>query len=95
MNIAIVGVGKLGVKVCETLAEGDYAITLVDTNAGLLDKLSQQFDVMTVNEDGRDLSVLEEIGIGSFDYVIAASGSDETAAKAADQEIVGYMKTLL
>ncbi len=78
MNIAIVGVGKLGVKVCETLAEGDYAITLVDTNAGLLDKLSQQFDVMTVNEDGRDLSVLEEIGIGSFDYVIAASGSDET-----------------
>ena len=77
MNIAIVGVGKLGVKVCETLAEGDYAITLVDTNAGLLDKLSQQFDVMTVNEDGRDLSVLEEIGIGKFDYVIAASGSDE------------------
>ncbi|MBO4235288.1 MAG: Trk system potassium transporter TrkA [Firmicutes bacterium] len=78
MNIAIVGVGKLGVKVCETLAEGDYAITLVDMNAGLLDKLSQQFDVMTVNEDGRDLSVLEDIGIGKFDYVIAASGSDET-----------------
>lgn len=78
MNIAIVGVGKLGVKVCEALAEGDYAITLVDTNGELLDKLSQQFDVMTVNEDGRDLSVLREIGIGSFDYVIAASGSDET-----------------
>ncbi|MBQ4258090.1 MAG: phospho-sugar mutase, partial [Clostridia bacterium] len=26
---------------------------------------------------------------------VTASGSDETAAKAADQEIVGYMKTLL
>ena len=78
MNIAIVGVGKLGVKICEALAEGDYAITLVDMNANLLDKLSQQFDVMTVNEDGRDISVLKEIGIGRFDYVIAASGSDET-----------------
>ncbi|MBQ7246122.1 MAG: NAD-binding protein, partial [Firmicutes bacterium] len=78
MNIAIVGVGKLGVKVCETLAEGDYAITLVDMNAELLDKLSQQFDVMTVNEDGRDIGVLKEIEIGNYDYVIAASGSDET-----------------
>ena len=78
MNIAIVGVGKLGVKVCEALAEGDHSITLVDMNEGLLDKLSQQFDVMTINEDGRDISVLEELNIGSFDYVIAASGSDET-----------------
>lgn len=78
MNIAIVGVGKLGVKVCEALAEGDYAITLVDMNANLLDRLSQQFDVMTVNEDGRDISVLQELGIGEYDYVIAASGSDET-----------------
>ena len=78
MNIAIIGVGKLGVKVCEALTEGDYAITLVDMNAALLDRLSQQFDVMTVNEDGRDISVLKEIGLGNFDYVIAASGSDET-----------------
>lgn len=78
MDIAIVGVGKLGVKVCEALAEGDYAITLVDINAELLDRLSQQFDVMTVNEDGRDLSVLKEIGIGKYDYVLASSGSDET-----------------
>lgn len=78
MNIAIVGVGKLGVKICEALSEGDYAITLVDMNGALLDRLSQQFDVMTVNEDGRDIEVLKEIGIGDFDYVIAASGSDET-----------------
>lgn len=78
MNIAIVGVGKLGVKICEALAEGDYAITLVDMNSALLDRLSQQFDVMTVNEDGRDISVLQEIGVGEFDYCIAASGSDET-----------------
>ncbi len=78
MEIAIVGVGKLGVKVCEALSEGDHSITLVDINDALLDKLSQQYDVMTINEDGRDISVLQEMGIGSFDYVIAASGSDET-----------------
>ena len=78
MDIAIIGVGKLGVKVCEALSEGDHAITLVDMNGDLLDRLSQQFDVMTVNEDGRDIDVLKELNIGNFDYVIAASGSDET-----------------
>jgi len=77
MRIAIIGVGKLGVKLCEALAGGDYDITLVDTNAGLLDKLSQQYDVMAVNEDGRDVDVLSEIGIGSFDYAIVSTGSDE------------------
>ena len=77
MNIAIIGVGKLGVKVCEALVGGDYSITLVDTNDSLLDRLSQQFDVMTVNEDARDINVLKEIGINKFQYVLVATGKDE------------------
>ena len=77
MNIAIIGVGKLGVKVCEALVGGDYSITLVDTNDALLDRLSQQFDVMTVNEDARDINVLKEIGINKFQYVLVATGRDE------------------
>ena len=77
MNIAIIGVGKLGVKVCEALVGGDYSITLVDTNDALLDRLSQQFDVMTVNEDARDINVLKEIGINKFQYVLVATGKDE------------------
>ena len=78
MDIAIIGVGKLGVKVCEALSEGNHAITLMDTNVDLLDRLSQQYDVMTVNDDGRDIGALQSVGIGNFDYVITASGSDET-----------------
>lgn len=78
MNIAIIGVGKLGIKVCEALVGGDYSITIVDTNDALLDRLSQQFDVMTVNEDARDINVLKEIGINKFQYVLVATGKDET-----------------
>ena len=78
MNIAIIGVGKLGIKVCEALVGGDYSITIVDTNDALLDRLSQQFDVMTVNEDARDIHVLKEIGINKFQYVLVATGRDET-----------------
>ena len=78
MNIAIIGGGKLGIKVCEALVGGDYSITIVDTNDALLDRLSQQFDVMTVNEEARDINVLKEIGINKFQYVLVATGRDET-----------------
>lgn len=78
MNIAIIGGGKLGIKVCEALVGGDYSITIVDTNDALLDRLSQQFNVMTVNEDARDINVLKEIGINKFQYVLVATGRDET-----------------
>ena len=78
MNIAIIGGGKLGIKVCEALVGGDYSITIVDTNDALLDRLSQQFDVMTVNEDARDINVLKDIGINKFQYVLVATGRDET-----------------
>ena len=78
MNIAIIGGGKLGIKVCEALVGGDYSITIVDTNDALLDRLSQQFDVMTVNEDARDINVLKEIEISKFQYVLVATGRDET-----------------
>jgi trk system potassium uptake protein TrkA len=78
MNIAIIGVGKLGTKVCESLVGGDYSITLVDVNAELLDRLSQQFDVLTINEDARDIGVLRTIGIDTCDYVLVSTGSDET-----------------
>ena len=78
MNIAIIGGGKLGIKVCEALVGGDYSITIVDTNDALLDRLSQQFDVMTVNEDARDINVLKEIGINKSQYVLVATGRDET-----------------
>ncbi|MGI6177240.1 MAG: Trk system potassium transporter TrkA [Eubacterium sp.] len=78
MNIAIIGVGKLGAKVCESLVGGDYSITLVDMNAELLDRLSQQFDVLTINEDARDIGVLKTIGIDTCDYVLVSTGSDET-----------------
>lgn len=78
MNIAIVGAGKLGIKVCEALLGGDYNITLFDKNQDLLDKVGQQLDVMPLNEDIRDINVMKDVGIQYFDYLLAVTGDDET-----------------
>ena len=48
MKVAIVGAGKLGVKVANALLGGDHAITIIDENEETLNKISHQLDVMTV-----------------------------------------------
>ncbi|MDO4396035.1 MAG: NAD-binding protein, partial [Clostridia bacterium] len=78
MNIAIVGAGKLGTRVASALLGGDYSVTVIDTNARVLDKLSNHLDILTVNADARDISVLNSIDIQHFRYLVAATGDDET-----------------
>lgn len=78
MNVAIVGAGKLGFKVAAALLGGDYAITIIDKNEDVLHKLSQQLDVMTINADAKDISVLKNININTFHYLLAVTDNDET-----------------
>lgn len=77
MNIAIVGCGKLGIKVLSTLIGGGHSITCFDTDRVVLDKISQTYDVLTVCDDGKSTKVLLENGIDNFDFLIAVTNEDE------------------
>jgi trk system potassium uptake protein TrkA len=77
MNIAVVGAGKLGLKITEALLGGDHSVTIIDKNEALLQKLSTQMDLMTVTGNAKQISLLEDIGIHTYDYLIAATNSDE------------------
>lgn len=77
MRIAIVGAGKLGLKVINALVGGDHAITVFDTNEAVLNKISNQYDVMTVAGNAKQISLLKEHGIESFDFLIACTDNDE------------------
>lgn len=77
MKVAIVGAGKLGLKITEALLGGDYSITIIDKNEALLQKLNTQMDLMTIAGNAKQISLLEGMGIDSYDYLIAATNSDE------------------
>ena len=77
MKIAIVGAGKLGFKVTEALLGGDHSVTVIDTNESALNKLITQMDIMTVNANGKEVRVLESIGISTYDFLLACTNSDE------------------
>lgn len=77
MKVAIVGAGKLGVKVANALLGGDHHITVIDKNESVLNKISQQMDVMTVNGNGKSTTLLRDCGIEKFDFLLASTESDE------------------
>lgn len=77
MKIAIVGAGKLGLKITHALVGGDHAITIIDTDAEVLNKISQTYDVLTIEGNAKQISLLKDKEIGEFDFLIACTDNDE------------------
>lgn len=77
MKIAILGAGKLGIRVTEAMVNGNHDIIMVDTNEEKLADLEQKFDIMTELGDARTISLLNKIDIAGCDFVLASTGSDE------------------
>jgi len=77
MKIAIAGGGKLGLRIIDTLMGGDHSITLIDKDEELVQRLSQTLDVAIVCGNAKEVTLLEEIGIGDYDCLIAATDRDE------------------
>ena len=77
MKIAIVGAGKLGTKVAEALVGGDHSVTVIDKNEDAIAKLSSHMDIMTITANAKELSVLENLDIESYDYLLTVTDKDE------------------
>ena len=77
MKIVIVGAGKLGVNVAKALLGGDHSVTIIDTEDSVLQKISSQMDVMTINGNAKEIKLLKQLHIDSYDFLIAVTGDDE------------------
>lgn len=77
MKIAIVGAGKLGLRVIDNLLQGGNSVTVIDKNEELLTKLSSHLDVMTIAGNAKVTSFLKEHNIGDYDFLVATTDKDE------------------
>ena len=77
MKIAVVGAGKLGMKVVNALVGGNHSITVIDKNETILNKISQQYDVLVSCGNAKQISLLKRESIHTFDFLIACTDSDE------------------
>lgn len=77
MEIILVGCGKVGVALVEQLSEEGHSVTVIDTNAEKVRRVTEKLDVMGYVGNGSSISVLTEAGLDAADVFIAVTGSDE------------------
>ena len=78
MKILILGAGRVGESVAESLVSEQNDITVIDTNPTRLRQLQDRLDLRGVVGNGIQPSVLEEAGIADADMLIACAPLDET-----------------
>lgn len=77
MNIIIAGDGKVGSMLTRQLSNEGHNITVIDSNARVLDATMERYDVIAVHGNCASMEVLLEAGVREADLLIAATSEDE------------------
>ena len=77
MNIIIVGGGKTGATLAQSLTAEGHDVTVIDQNTDRINDICGNNDVMGLIGNGMNYSALSEAGIANADLLIAVTGSDE------------------
>ena len=78
MKIMILGAGRVGESVAESLVSERNDITVIDSDPARLRTLQDRLDLRTVAGNGIQPSVLKEAGVEDTDMLIACAPNDET-----------------
>jgi trk system potassium uptake protein TrkA len=78
MKIIVLGAGQVGSTVAQSLASEDNDVTVVDTDANVLNDLQNRMDLRAVCGHASHPEVLRSAGAEDADMIISATNSDET-----------------
>jgi len=99
MNIIIIGCGRVGRTLAKKLNEDGNAVTVIDSDAENVKRVTDRYDVMGIVGNGATHTIQQEAGIESADLMIAVTGSDElnllccmVAKKASDCQTIARVK---
>lgn len=77
MNIVIVGCGKIGITIIDSLVKEGHNVVAVDNNPDAVEEISNIYDVMCVCGSGADYDTLAEADVSKANMVVSVTGSDE------------------
>jgi trk system potassium uptake protein TrkA len=83
MRIIIIGCGRMGAGLAQTLGQRGHTVTVVDRDSATFEQLGPHFKGQTVVGVGFDREVLLQAGIERADGLAAVTASDETNLVAA------------
>ena len=77
IKVHIVGAGEIGRTLTAQLSQDDCEVTVVDTDAQVVNALSNSLDVYCYRGNGASYAALEEVQAGDSDIFISVTDSDE------------------
>lgn len=77
MKIIIVGAGKAGTLLIETLSAEGYDITLIEKSPEIVKEITDQYNVIGIVGSGASQETLEKAGANTADMLIALTAVDE------------------
>lgn len=77
MNIIIAGDGKVGSTLARQLSAEGHDVTLIDSDARVLNASIERYDLMGVHGNCASKAVLLQAGVKDADLLIAATSADE------------------
>ncbi|MCC7319348.1 MAG: Trk system potassium transporter TrkA [Rubellimicrobium sp.] len=77
MKVIICGAGQVGWQIARQLSRERNEVTIVDTDAGLIQRATEMLDVTGLVGFASHPDILDQAGAGDADMIIAATHSDE------------------
>ena len=77
MRIIIIGAGKSGYAIAESLQKDKYDIAVIDSNQHALDKIEDKLDVLCIKGNGVSANIQLQAGVHNSRLFIAVTESDE------------------
>ena len=77
MKIIVIGAGKVGCQIAQTLSSENHDVIIIEKNDSIRQNTQNNLDVLTILGNGASVSTLEEAGINDTDMIIAVTSIDE------------------
>jgi len=77
VKVIIVGAGKVGTQLVESLLNEKHEITVIDSSQDVIDRINDFLDVLAVRGNGVSGSLLKEAGCEHADLLIAVTDSSK------------------
>ena len=77
MRVIIVGCGKVGKAIIDSMAEDNHSITAIDNDQEVINAVANRYDVMAVCGNATSRELLHKAGVSKADLFIAVTESDE------------------
>ncbi|MCD7782136.1 MAG: TrkA family potassium uptake protein [Methanosphaera sp.] len=76
MYVIIVGAGRVGLKLTQSLVQEGLNVTVIEENENIVEDVAHEVNAMVIQGDATSVKVLEDADISDADVFVAVTGKD-------------------